>query len=106
MQGSLTTVRAGAPVTFAEVRMIETLRTESKYTPSQDYQGENLVLEGLVTSINTQLGSDPNQHIWILECSNCGHEYQINSSNWDMIKCPKCRGAANASIMAAARGEG
>jgi len=86
--------------------MIETPRTISKYAPSKEYQGEKLVREGLVTSINTQLGSDPNQHIWILECPDCGREYQINSSNWDLIKCPRCRGGSDASIMAAARGEG
>lgn len=86
--------------------MIETPRTISKYTSPKEGPGENPVREGLVTGIKTQLGSNPGQHIWILECPNCGHEFQINSSNWDLIKCPKCRIEADAAIMAAARGEG
>jgi hypothetical protein len=70
---------------------------------SKGYEGQNPNGQRLITSISTQLGSDSNQHIWILECSNCGHEFEIKSSNWDLIKCPKCRLGADASMIAAAR---
>lgn len=89
-----------------EVRfpMKKVVCTVPKRAISDDYKGENSNGRPFVENINTELGSGPYQRSWILDCSNCGHEFEINSSNWDLIECPKCLGKADASIMAAARG--
>ena len=72
--------------------MEKVVRTKAKRVASKDNKEQNLHGQRLVDSTNTLLGSEPNEHIWILECSNCDHEYRIKSSNWDQIRCPKCGG--------------
>ena len=58
--------------------------TDTTYTgEATKKRDENDVLSAAlnVAELQVQPNSDPNKPVWILECSNCGHEYQINGSN-------------------------
>ena len=37
-------------------------------------------------------GTDHLQYIYVLRCTNCGHEYGANGSDIHHRKCPKCQG--------------
>jgi predicted Zn-ribbon and HTH transcriptional regulator len=37
-------------------------------------------------------GTDHNARIWAAQCSDCGHVYGVNGSDFHDRKCPKCQG--------------
>ena len=40
-------------------------------------------------------GTDHNQRIWAVQCTDCGHVYGANGSDFHERKCPKCQGGAH-----------